>query len=78
MVVNKSVYNASGFNVLCCTEEYEAFMKKLEATFTTQVTSMVLEPSVGDVAPGVMSSQRTTTITSGQVSPLSSVRRIET
>ena len=78
MVVNKSVYNASGFNVLCCTEEYEAFMKKLEATFTTQVTSMVLEPGVGDVAPGVMSSQRTTTITSGQVSPLSSVRRIET
>ena len=55
-------------------------MKKLEATFTTQVTTMVQEPSVGDVAPGVMSSQKTTTIISGQVSPLilSSFRPIET
>ncbi|XP_059930648.1 titin-like isoform X4 [Gadus macrocephalus] len=69
---------ASASATLMDEEEYEAFMKKLEATFTTQVTSMVLEPSVGDVAPGVMSSQRTTTITSGQVSPLSSVRQIET
>ena len=44
-------------------------MKKLEATFTTEVTTMVLEPSVGDVAPVVVSAQRTTTIISGQVSP---------
>lgn len=51
------------------TEEYEAYMKKQEAAFKTEVTTVVQEPKVGDVPPVVVTTmqQMTTTIISGQV-----------
>lgn len=51
------------------TEEYEVYMKKQEATFTTEVTAVVQEPKVGDVPPVVVTTteQMTTTVISGQV-----------
>lgn len=51
------------------TEEYEAYMKKQDATFKTEVTAVVQEPKVGDVPPVVVTTmeQMTTTIISGQV-----------
>lgn len=53
------------------TEEYEAYMKKQEATFKTEVTTMVQEPQVGDTAPVITTmEQMTTTIISGQVGAL--------
>lgn len=59
-------------NVNCLfflTEEYEAYMKKQEATFVTEVTAVVQEPKVGDIPPVVVTTmeQMTTTIISGQV-----------
>lgn len=49
--------------------EYEAYMKTQEATFKTEVTAVVQEPQVGDVAPVVLTTtkQMTSTIISGQV-----------
>ena len=51
------------------TEEYEAYMKKQEVTFSTEVMALVQEPKVGDVAPVVVTTmaQTSTTIISGQV-----------
>lgn len=51
------------------TEEYEAYMKKQEAAFKTEVIAVVQEPQVGDVPPVVVTTmeQMTTTIISGQV-----------
>lgn len=62
----------SSHNVKCfvlLTEEYEAYMKKQEATFKTEMTAMVQEPKVGDVPPVVVTTMEkmTTTIISGQV-----------
>lgn len=53
------------------TEEYELYMKKLEAASMAEVTTMVQEPQVGDVPPIVVTTmeQMTTTIISGQVGP---------
>lgn len=47
-------------------------MKKQEATFKTEVTTVVQEPKVGDVPPVVVTTmeQMTTTIISGQVRTL--------
>lgn len=61
------LWNAECFVLL--TEEYEAYMKKQEATFKTEVTAVVQEPKVGDVPPVVVTTmeQMTTTIISGQV-----------
>lgn len=51
------------------TEEYEAYMKKQEAMFKTEVTSIVQEPKVGDIPPVTVTTMEkiTTTIISGQV-----------
>jgi len=59
--------NMEGFVLL--TDEYEVYMKKQEATFTTEMTAMVQEPRVGDVPPVVITrmEQMSTTIVSGQV-----------
>ncbi|XP_049450272.1 titin-like [Epinephelus fuscoguttatus] len=56
-------------------EEYEAYMKKQEATFKTEVTAVVQEPKVGDVPPVVVTTmeQMTTTIISGQEFHLSAI-----
>lgn len=56
------------------TEEYEASMKKQEATFKTEVTAVVQEPRSADVPPVTVMTmeQRTTTIISGQVPYLTS------
>lgn len=50
-------------------EEYEAYVKKQEATFKTEVTAFVQEPKVGDIPPVPAPSmeQMTATIISGQV-----------
>lgn len=44
-------------------------MKRQEATFRTEVTAMVEEPKVGDVAP-IAKDLTTTTVISGQVGEL--------
>lgn len=50
-------------------EEYEAYIKKQEATFKTEVTALVQEPKVGDIPPVTVTVKEpmTTTIISGQV-----------
>ena len=68
------MYIITGLLTLKCAhfaEEYEMYMKKHEATFKTEVTTMVQEPAVGDVAPAELVSS--TTIISGQVSSKSLV-----
>ena len=54
------------------TDEYEAYIKKQEETFKTEVTTVVQEPKEGDVPPVVMTTMEkiTTTIISGQVRSL--------
>ncbi len=37
------------------TEEFEAYMKKLDVTYVTEVTTVVQEPKVADVPPVVVS-----------------------
>ncbi|CAL8265763.1 unnamed protein product [Lota lota] len=66
---------ASASATLMDEEEYEAFMKKLEATFTTQVTTMVLEPSVGDGSLIGSAQRTTTTIISGQEFHISAIEQ---
>nr|XP_046259560.1 titin-like isoform X2 [Scatophagus argus] len=58
-------------------EEYEAYMKKQEETFKTEVTAVVQEPKLGDVPPVLITTieQMTTTIISGQEFHLSAIEQ---
>uniref|UniRef100_A0AAX7U5F3 Ig-like domain-containing protein n=1 Tax=Astatotilapia calliptera TaxID=8154 RepID=A0AAX7U5F3_ASTCA len=58
-------------------EEYEAYMKKQEAMFKTEVTSIVQEPKVGDIPPVTVTTMEkiTTTIISGQEFHLSVIEQ---
>uniref|UniRef100_A0AAZ1XXF4 Ig-like domain-containing protein n=1 Tax=Oreochromis aureus TaxID=47969 RepID=A0AAZ1XXF4_OREAU len=56
-------------------EEYEAYMKKQEAMFKTEVTSIVQEPKVGDIPPVTVTTMEKITIISGQEFHLSVIEQ---
>ncbi|KAG5852575.1 hypothetical protein ANANG_G00063900 [Anguilla anguilla] len=55
IIVRNRLGEASASAHLLGEEEYEAYMKKYEMTFKTEVTTMVEEPKVADIPPVVVS-----------------------